>query len=60
MRKVYLQNGMIIGIVALLLVFPVIDALSTSEERVPLYASKKTTFDIVGQLYALGLRGSYE
>jgi hypothetical protein len=27
------------------------------EEGIQLYGSKQTTFDIVGQLYALGLRG---
>ena len=27
------------------------------EERIPLFASGASTFDIVGQLYALGLRG---
>lgn len=30
------------------------------ELRVRLYTSTKSTFDIVGQLYALGLRGHYE
>jgi hypothetical protein len=29
------------------------------EERIQLYSSKEPTFNIVGRLYALGLRGSY-
>jgi len=28
------------------------------EERIQLYTSKQSTFDVVGRLYALGLRGS--
>ena len=29
------------------------------EERIQLYSSKEPTFDVVGRLYALGLRGSH-
>lgn len=30
------------------------------EERIPLYTSTDSTFDIAGKLYALGLRGPHE
>jgi hypothetical protein len=30
------------------------------KERIPLYGSKESTFDVVGQLYVAGLRGSNE
>ena len=29
------------------------------QERIPLYLSKESTFDIAGKLYALGLRGHH-
>lgn len=32
--------------------------LKAIEEGIPLYSSGQTTFDIAGQLYALGLRGA--
>lgn len=30
------------------------------QERIQLYTSKQSTFDVAGRLYALGLRGSHE
>jgi len=30
------------------------------EERIALFVSEQTTFDVAGQLYALGLRGTHE
>ena len=30
------------------------------DERIQLYTSRQSTFDVVGRLYAIGLRGSHE